>query len=548
VDRLKYIQAAKTASKGIVIGKAFIKGEVLLKPDDYIVAEHEIPEELEKYDKIVADTVKQLEELAADNGIFGAHLEMAKDEALTEGIKTYIQEGYNLQAALQKCKDEWMAVFETMEDEYMKERGADIADVCNRLMCVAKGMYHNPFAEISEPVIIMAKDLAPSDTVKLNLNYVLGFITEEGGVTSHVSIMAKSLGIPVLTGVQGILEQVNNRDMIVMDAKEGIIIINPDAQVQEKYREKKVQYEHAEEWEIAQSGAPVITKDGRKVAVYANIGSVEEAAGLKRLSIEGVGLLRSEFLYMGNDHFPTEEEQFEAYKAIAQQVEKEVIIRTLDIGGDKQLPYFSFEAEENPFLGWRAIRICLDMEEMFAEQLRALLRASVFGPVKIMFPMIISMEELHKAKSVLEKCMRQLKKAGIPFDKSIQVGMMIETPASVMCAEEFAGEVDFFSIGTNDLTQYMLAIDRGNKKMAAAYDSFHPAVLKSIKKVIDAGHAAGIPVGMCGEFAGDEKAIPLLLGMGLDEFSVSAAFAPRVKEVIRSSIYKEAKKEAETGL
>lgn len=541
---MKRIQVINTFSKGIAIGKSFIPQQILLDPDDYAVADHEIPEEFKKYDRVVADTVKQLEVLAKENAIFEAHLEIARDDTLTDGVKAYIEKGYNLQAALQKCKDEWVAVFENMEDEYMRERSADIKDVCNRLMCAAKETHPNPFEEISEPVIIVARDLTPSDTARLNLDYVLGFITEEGGVTSHVSIMAKSLNIPALVGVHDILEQMESQDMIVMDAKEGMIIIGPDADVLKEYDKKKEQYERGEAKLLMQSKAPVITKDGRKVAVYANIGSVEEAADLKQFNVAGIGLLRSEFLYMENDHFPTEEEQFQAYKEIVQQVEEEAVIRTLDIGGDKQLSYFPFDAEENPFLGWRAIRFSLDMEKIFVDQLKAILRASVFGPVKIMFPMIISMSELHKAKNILEKCMQQLKKSGIPFDRSIKAGMMIETPASVMCAEEFAREVDFFSIGTNDLTQYMLAIDRGNKKMAYAYDSFHPAVLKSIKKVIDAGHAAGIPVGMCGELASDERAVPVLLGLGLDEFSVSAAYSPRVKELIRGSMYEDEKRNA----
>lgn len=545
---MKQIQVLKTSSKGIAIGRVFVVEAFELKPEDYVISKDEIPKELEKYENVVAKTVSQLTELAKGNEIFGAHLEMAKDEALTADIKAYIKQGDNLQMALQRCKEEWMVLFESMEDEYMRERSADIKDVCERLLMTAQNKTHNPFERISKPVIIAAKDLTPSDTAKLELKNVLGFITEAGGVTSHVSIIAKNLGIPALVGVPDILTQVREQDTIIMDAKSGTIIIDPDEDILRVYIQNQEDFRQIEASAHARSGAPVITKDGRKVKVYANIGSVSEASELKRLNVDGVGLLRSEFLYMENDHFPTEEEQFEAYKAIAQKVSEEVVIRTLDIGGDKQLPYFTFEPEENPFLGWRAIRISLELESVFTEQLRALLRASVFGPVKIMFPMIISMSELKKAKAILEQCKNELQQAGISFNRSIEVGMMIETPASVMCAGEFAEEVDFFSIGTNDLTQYMLAIDRGNKKMADAYEPFHPAVLKSIKKVIDAGHKASIPVGMCGEFASDEKAIPILLGMGLDEFSVSAGFSPRVKEIIRASYYEEAKRYAESVL
>lgn len=546
---MKEILVSRTASKGIAIGKAFRVKKVSLKPDTYTVADEELIAEKQRYDDAVLKASEQLAALAENNDIFSAHLEIVNDSVLTESVHNKIvNQGVNAQVALQETAMEWIFMFEAMDDEYMSERAADIKDICDRLMRVLKKVDHNPFAGIHEPVIIVAEDLMPSDTADLNLNYVLGFITKEGGVTSHVSIIAKNIGLPALVGVTEILDYVMGEEQVIMDAKTGQIIIQPDQATLQEYQRRKLEFDQIEHELINKSQLPTITTDDHEVAVYANIGSVDEANALAALHIKGVGLLRSEFLYMESTHFPTEEEQFEAYKAVAVQLEEEVTIRTLDIGGDKTLPYFEFEHEENPYLGWRAIRISLEMKDMFMAQIRALIRASAFGPIRIMFPMIIAIEELREAKRLVEECKAQLREEQVAFNEEIEIGMMIETPASVMCAGEFAKEVDFFSIGTNDLTQYMLAVDRGNKKVAKSYDSFHPAVLKSIKKVIDAGHKNGIKVGMCGEFASDEKAIPILLGFGLDEFSMSAASTPGVKELIRSYSYEEAKKYAESYL
>lgn len=544
---MKEIRVSRTASRGIAIGKVFIVEKISLEPDSYNVFQEDLKNETQKYDEAVSEAVRQLELLAEENDIFGAHLEIVMDAVLTQGVHDKIlQQNINVQRALKETAVEWISMFEAMEDEYMRERAADIKDICDRLMRILKGIDHNPFDGISEPVIIVAEDLTPSDTANLNLKYVLGFITQEGGITSHVSIMAKNIGLPALVGVKEILDSVRAEDMIIMDAKAGQILINPEKSVILKYMKQKKVFDQAEAELVRKSRFPAVTSDGHEVSVYANIGSVEEADALAALHIKGVGLLRSEFLYMESTHFPTEDEQFEAYKAVACRLEEEVTIRTLDIGGDKTLSYFEFEHEENPYLGWRAIRISLEMKEMFRTQIRALLRASVYGPVRIMFPMIIAIEELREARGLVEECKKELRAEDIPFNENIQVGMMIETPASVMCAEEFAKEVDFFSIGTNDLTQYMLAVDRGNKKVAPLYNSFHPAVLKSIQKVIEAGHANGIEVGMCGEFASDEQAVKLLLGMGLDEFSMSAASIPLIKDLIRSYSYQDAKQYADT--
>ena len=504
---MKEIHISRTASKGIAIGKAFIVEKISLEPDEYAVSASELVNETQKYDHAVSEAVKQLELLAEDNDIFGVHLEIVKDTVLTESVHNRIlEQGMNVQQALNETAREWISMFKSMEDEYMRDRAADIKDICGRLMCSLKRINYNPFEGICEPVIIVAEDLTPSDTANLNLKYVLGFITQEGGITSHVSIIAKNIGLPSLVGAAGILESVVPEDLIVMDAKEGRIFIHPERSVIMKYTEKKRKLDRIKRELADKSMLPAVTSDGHKVSVYANIGSAEEAEALATFHVKGVGLLRSEFLYMENTHFPTEEEQFEAYKAVAYQLEEEITIRTLDIGGDKTLPYFEFEHEENPYLGWRAIRISLEKKDMFKTQLRALLRASIFGPIRIMFPMIIAIEELREAKEIVEECKNELRVGNIPFNEEIQVGMMVETPASVICANEFAKEADFFSIGTNDLTQYILAVDRGNKKVSSYYNSFHPAVIESIRRVIEAGHANEIKVGMCGEFASDEWA------------------------------------------
>ena len=535
------INVEKTASRGIVIGKAFLVERPCLTINLGTIDVQDIQREIKRYESAVANAETELEVLAKTNNIFEAHLEMVKDITLYEGVITKIKEEKQCaESALEATAAEFIQIFDSMEDEYMRERAADIKDIRYRLMCGLQGVKNNAFENIVDEVILIAEDLTPSDTACLNLDYILGFITQEGGVTSHVSIMARGLGIPALVGVQGILKQVKNDDYIIMDAGKGKIIINPDEDTVYKYQElRKEQLKKQEE--IAKiNHLPAITKDGKSIRLCANVGTIKDIKKALEYRMDGIGLFRSEFLYMDNTHFPTEEEQFEVYKEAAQICGKELTIRTLDIGGDKALSYYEFEKEENPFLGWRAIRISLELKDMFKTQLRAILRASAFGIIRIMFPMIISMEELRMSKAILEECKEELKNENIACYQKIEVGMMIETPASVILAEDFAKEVDFFSIGTNDLTQYLLAVDRGNKKISKLYNSFHPSVIRSIKKVIMAGQKNHIKVGMCGEFASDEKAVKLLLGLGLEEFSMSASEITNVKYIIRNTSFEEA--------
>lgn len=547
---MKRIDVEKTSSKGIVMGKAFVAEEQDLSPEEYAVAKDAVAAEVEAYDKAVAEVVAELEPLAETSDIFAGHLELAKDIALREGVVSKIEsQCCNVQKALHDTVEEFGAVFAMMDDAYMRERAADIQDIRNRIMCKLKGITDSSFDGMKEKVILLAKDLAPSDTAKLELAYVLGFITELGGVTSHVSIMARGMGIPALVGVTDITKEVKNGDFLIMDASAGTIFVNPSEDVIAEYQQKAEEFSCMQKDLEESSALPTVTTDGRRLEVCANVGNLEDVDRALAFQIDGIGLFRSEFLYMESDHFPTEEEQFEVYSKAAQRLEgKELTIRTLDIGGDKGLDYFEFPEEENPFLGYRAIRIGLDQPHILKTQLRALLRASAFGSIRIMFPMIISTEEVMRAKDILQESMNELRSENVAFNEQIQIGVMIETPAAVMMAEELAQLVDFFSIGTNDLTQYFLAVDRGNQKISAMYNSYHPAVLRAINYTITAGHKHGCKIGMCGEFASDHKAARLLLGMGLDEYSVSAGEAAAVKYQLRNASFEAAKQLAEQAM
>ena len=529
---MKEIIVKKTASRGIAIAPVYLYEEVDVTPENYPVADDRIEDEVSLFEKVRQETIDDLEILAKENPIFEAHMTMAQDFILQESIQEKIRSGKNAQQAISESVSEIALMFEQMDDEYMRERSADVRDIGKRFIMKCKNIEPQDLSAISENVIIVAKDLYPSDTVKMNPEFVKGIITKEGGVTSHVSIMAKNYGIPALTGVSEILDSVKKDSMICMDAKSGKIYVDPEDDIVREYEERRqAELEEAERIKKYRTMEPV-TADGKRISLCINVGSADEIKMALDKNIDGVGLFRTEFLYMNNSHFPTEEEQFAVYKEAALLCPQELTIRTLDIGGDKSLPYYEFEEEENPFLGWRAIRISLDMPDMFEEQLRAILRASAFGHVRIMFPMLISIEELRQAKELVEKCKEQLRREKISFDENIEIGMMMETPASVILAEDFAKEAEFFSIGTNDLTQYMLAVDRGNKKIASRYDSFHPAVLKAIQTIIDAGHKYDRKVGMCGELAGDVNAVPKLLEMGLDEFSMSAGNIDIVRSII----------------
>ncbi|EHL18313.1 phosphoenolpyruvate-protein phosphotransferase [Peptoanaerobacter stomatis] len=541
---MKKLSVDKTSSKGIAIGKAYKYEKISFVPDMYVYNDKD--EEIKIYKNATEQVSDELTKLAQTNDIFAGHLELVNDVALLDEVTNKIvNDKKNVQIAFRDTIDEFVAMFEAMDNEYMKARADDIKDIYQRVMAKIKNVELKNLASIHTPTIVIAKDLAPSDTATMNLDYILGFATQGGGVTSHVCIMARNLGLPALVGADNLLEEVNDNDIIIIDATNGDIYINPDEAKIKEFENKKSDFEKREKLLKENAHLEAITKDNKRVLVYSNVGNIEDIKNAVKCYIDGIGLFRSEFLYMENSHFPTEEEQFEVYKEAVQICTGEVIIRTLDIGGDKELSYYEFDKEENPFLGFRAIRISLHLKDMFKEQLRALLRASAFGYVSIMYPMIISLEELLEANSILDECKKELDSQNIAYNKDIKVGMMIETPASVMEAEAFAKYVDFFSIGTNDLTQYMLAVDRGNDKIADMYDSFNPAVLHAIQKVIDAGHKENIVVGMCGEFASDERACKMLLGMGLDEFSVAFTQVAAIKSIIRESDFEKCKEISE---
>lgn len=542
---MNIVSVSKTASKGIVMGYAFIAIMEKIKANTKMIDESEKDAELLKFKNVIDETISEITVLAKDSDIFSAHLEVANDIMLHDLVKKNIDECKNVELSLEEAINEIVSMFENIDDEYLKERASDVKDVGRRMMCKLKGIKNNPFENISKETIVLAKDLAPSDTANMDFGFIKGFITEDGGVTSHVAIMARSMEIPAFVGVSNFIENVSNDDYIILDGVGNKIIINPDEETKNEYVKKINEYKEMKKKLASMNDLPATTLDDRTVELFANVGSIADIEMAVKNGALGIGLFRSEFLYMESSNFPTEEQQFEVYKKAVQTMKHPVIIRTLDIGGDKELSYYTFDAEENPFLGWRAIRISLDLKDVFKAQLKALLRASAFGDVRIMYPMIISVEEFRLANEVLEECKKELSQNNIEFNKNIETGIMIETPASVMCAEELAKEVDFFSIGTNDLTQYMLAVDRGNKKIAKMYNSFHPAVLRAINTVIKAGHKYGKMVGMCGEFASDEKALPILLGMGLDEFSMASSAISLARYQIRNAKYEDAKKLAE---
>lgn len=545
---MQTLKANRCFTSGIALAPAFV-----VKEQDYSAVHSQADDkqaELLRFQNAAQGVADELTVLAERDAIFAAHLELAQDPTIAQEVEDAILgEEKNAEWAVEDVIAAYAMIFDQMEDEYMRARGADIRDIGKRLLLKLKGMEDRRLSGMNRHCVIVARDLTPSDTANMNLDYVDGFITEEGGVTSHVAIMAKGLGIPALVGVSGILDAVTDGAMIAMNAKSGEIAVCPDEETVAHYEKLLEEQRRYHETLKAAANLPAETADGHKVQIYANVGNLTDIDRALASGAMGVGLFRTEFLYMENTHFPTEEEQFAVYAEAARRMgERELIIRTLDIGGDKQLPYFSFDAEENPFLGYRAIRLCLGDHALFKTQLRALLRAAAFGNLRIMYPMMVCMEELNEAHALLETCKQELRVEGKEFNENVKVGMMIETPASVLMADRFAKHVDFFSIGTNDLTQYVLAADRGNRKLSYLYDPFRPAVLQAIQTVIRAGHAAGIPVGMCGEFASDAKAFPILLGMGLDEFSVSSGKVPELKLRLQKLKESEAKQLAQKVL
>lgn len=533
----------KSVFGGVAIGKISVYNKEQQQIERYHV--ENVEEEIKRFEKAKEEAMSQLkglyEKALAEVGeanamIFEVHQMMLEDLDYNESITNMIStQKVNCEYAVGVTADNFAQIFSSMDDDYMKERAADVKDISERLVTVLSGN-NGSGNDFSEPVIILADDLAPSETVQLDKDKVLAFVTRQGSSNSHTAILARTMNIPALIGVDVDVDTKYNGVKAVVDGFTGEFIIEPDAQTEQKKEERR--QEELEKKALLQQmkGQENVTLDGQAINLYANIGNVEDVASVLQNDAGGIGLFRSEFLYLESNDYPTEEEQFAKYRQVVETMHgKKVIIRTLDIGADKQVDYFNMDKEENPALGYRAIRICLDRKEIFRTQLRALFRASAYGKLSIMFPMIISVNEVKQIKAMVEEVKAELREQGIAYSDDVELGIMIETPASVMISDQLAKEVDFFSIGTNDLTQYTLAIDRQNPKLDPIYDPHHPAVLRMIKTVVDNAHANGIWAGICGELGADLELTETFLAMGLDELSVSPSLILGLRKAIRST-------------
>lgn len=543
----------KGISEGIGLGKAVILKENELKIEkqkieDISAEKQQIYDAVKEVESEIEKLIKNID--GTEKEIMQAYLMILQDPSLIqETIKIIEQEKCNSAYAVEKGLNQIIKTFEEMDDPYMAARSRDIEDMKKRILAKLLKIEEIDLSKLPENTILVAKELSTSDTAKMNLKNISGIITEIGGVNSHMAIIARTNEIPAIVGIKNIFENIKENDFIALNGATGEIFLNP---TQEKIEELTKNQENIkqEKQELEKyKNEKAITKDGHQVELLANIGGPQDIQIVIDNTAEGVGLLRSEFLYMDAKDFPSEEEQFEAYKKIAESLEnKRLVIRTLDIGGDKDLKYMKLPKEENPFLGYRAIRIYLDNVDLFKVQLRAILRASSYGNVAIMLPMISSIEELRKSKEIIEEVKQELKEKNIKFNENIEVGIMIEIPSSAVMADEFAKECDFFSIGTNDLIQYTIAVERGNEKLANLYSHFNPAVIRLIKSAIDGAHKNGILCGMCGEAAGDVRFIPLLVGLGLDEFSMNANKILKVRKLITDLDFEECKQLAKKVL
>ncbi|MEG0748763.1 MAG: phosphoenolpyruvate--protein phosphotransferase [Carnobacterium sp.] len=539
VEKLKGI----AASDGIAIAKAYLLVEPDLSFDKFSVENSD--SEIERLKNALNKATQELELIRTkaaealgeeEAQVFDAHLMVLSDPELIGSIESNIRDNkVNTESALKEVTDMFIGIFEGMEDNpYMQERAADIKDVTKRVLSHLLGVKLPNPSMIDEEVIVIAHDLTPSDTAQLNRKFVKAFVTDIGGRTSHSAIMARSLEIPAIVGTKEITAIVKEGDLLIVDGLQGDVLVHPETADVSEYEEKASRFAAQKaEWNKLKN-EKTLTADGKHIELAANIGTPKDLVSVKDNGGEAVGLYRTEFLYMDSPDFPTEEAQFEAYKAVLEGMgDKAVVVRTMDIGGDKELPYLTLPHEMNPFLGYRAIRICLAEPDMFRTQLRALLRASVFGKLRIMFPMIATLGEFRQAKGMLLEEKEKLVNEGIEVSEDIEVGIMIEIPAAAVIADKFAKEVDFFSIGTNDLIQYTMAADRMNERVSYLYQPYNPAILRLIKNVIDASHKEGKWTGMCGEMAGDQTAVPLLMGLGLDEFSMSASSILKTRSLMK---------------
>ncbi len=548
-----------SASPGIAIGKALLLDHEDLSVPPNSIHSEQVPTEIMRFEEALTATRAQIlkiqqqitQELGREHAeIFEAHLMLIEDRALIEEVISELKSSqlcveYVFSQALKK----YTMAFSRVDDEYLRERMSDLTDVGRRILKNMMGEQTSRLDRLSEKVIIIAYDLSPSDTATMHKKNVIGFATDIGGRTSHTAIMAKSLEIPATVGLEKITQNVKDGDEVIVDGSTGEVIINPDRETRDAYLVKRENFLESGRDLLRGIDLPSVTPDKRHIALMANMELPEEIDSIRAHGAEGVGLYRTEYLYLNRSELPNEEEQFQSYRNVVSRMSPQyVTLRTLDLGGDKFLSQLEMPREMNPFLGWRAIRFCLAMPNIFKAQLRAILRASVFGKVRIMYPLISGLEELQAANRMLDECREELRSKGIPFDPEMEVGAMIEIPSAALTCDILAQEVSFFSIGTNDLIQYALAADRVNEKIAYLYEPAHPAILRLVKSIVEAGHRNKIHVGMCGEMAGDPELTLILMGLGLDELSVSAGIMPEIKAIIRGVKYSTAKKIAKKAL
>lgn len=541
-------------SEGIGIGRVVIIEEHEAVIEDKTITDvdaeiQRVQSAIEKFVNVTTEMADKMEATvgAKDADILRGHIMLLRDPTIEEQIVALIRsEKVTAEKALDQVLEQTAELFAQIPDELLQQRATDFRDIKTRIVKILLGIEELDISAVPAGTVLVAKDLTPSMTAGIVPENIAGVLTEVGGRTSHSAILARAMEIPAVLSIEGICSQVKNGDMVVLDGTKGEAIVNPDEATVSEYEKKLEEYRKEKELLKKYTGKPTVSKDGTKAELVCNIGKLEDAKKAAECDGEGIGLFRTEFLFMDRDSLPTEEEQFEAYKSVAETMAgKPVIIRTLDIGGDKGIPYLGLEKEDNPFLGFRAIRFCLQRKDIYETQLKALVRASAFGKIKVMVPLVTGLDELRQVKAMIADIMKEYDAAGVAYNKDLEVGVMMETPAACLMADALAKEAAFFSIGTNDLTGYTMAVDRGNAKVAYLYSTYNPAVLRAIKRIIECGKKEGIMVGMCGEAAADEKLIPLLLAFGLDEFSVSATSVLRTRKTISECDIKECRELAD---